>query len=61
MVYIDSVFVLNALADYLLVYAAAQLAGARLRRIRFLLAAPLGEPMPWRYFCRGWGGCPRRR
>lgn len=41
-VYIDSVFVLNTLVDYLLLLATAQLAGARLRRLRFLLGALLG-------------------
>lgn len=41
-VYVDSVFVLNALVDYLLVYAAAQLSGVRLRRWRFAAAALFG-------------------
>lgn len=54
-VYIDSVFVLNALADYLLVYAAAQLAGARLRRLRFLLAALLGGAYAAAAFLPGLG------
>ena len=39
-VYVDSVFVLNALMDYLLVLCAARLAGIPLRRRRYLLAAP---------------------
>jgi stage II sporulation protein GA (sporulation sigma-E factor processing peptidase) len=54
-VYIDSVFVLNALADYLLVYAAAQLAGTRLRRLRFLLAALLGGAYAVAVFLPGLG------
>ena len=54
-VYIDSVFALNALADYLLVYAAAQLAGARLRRGRFLLAALLGGAYAAAVFLPGLG------
>lgn len=54
-VYIDSVFLLNALADYLLVYAAAQLAGARLRRLRFLLAALLGGAYAVAVFLPGMG------
>lgn len=41
-VYVDSVFVLNAMVDYLLLLSTAQLAGTRLRRFRFLLAALLG-------------------
>ncbi len=54
-VYIDSVFALNALADYLLVYSAAQLAGARLRRLRFLLAALLGGAYAAAVFLPGMG------
>lgn len=60
-VYVDSVFVLNALMDYLLVLCAARLAGIPLRRRRYLLAGLLGAPMPWRYFCRGWPFSPQRR
>ena len=41
-VYIDRVFVLNLLVDYLLLLAAARLAGAPLRRGRFALCACLG-------------------
>lgn len=54
-VYIDSVFVLNALVDYLLIYAAAQLAGVRLRRLRFLLAALLGGTYAVAVFLPGLG------
>ena len=41
-VYLDSVFVLNALTDYFLLLATAQLAGVPLRRRRFVLSAVLG-------------------
>jgi len=41
-VYIDSVFTLNALMDYLLLLATARLAGVTLRRRRYLLGALLG-------------------
>ena len=41
-VYIDSVFVLNALMDYLLLLATARLAGIPLRRRRYVLAGLLG-------------------
>ena len=41
-VYIDSVFVLNALIDYLLLLTAAYLAGIPLQRRRYLIAALLG-------------------
>ena len=46
-VYVDSVFVLNALMDYLLVLCAARLAGIPLRRRRYLLAGC------WGRLCRG--------
>lgn len=41
-VYIDSVFTLNAVMDYLLLVCTARLAGRPLRRGRYLLAALLG-------------------
>ena len=41
-VYIDSVFLLNALTDYLLLLLTARLAGLRLRRGRYALAGLLG-------------------
>ena len=41
-VYADSVFVLNAATDYLLLLVTARLAGIPLRRRRFLLSALLG-------------------
>lgn len=41
-VYLDSVFFLNALLDYLLVLSAARLAGIPLRRGRYLLCGVLG-------------------
>ena len=41
-VYLDSVFVLNTLMDYLLILATARLAGIALHRRRYWLAAILG-------------------
>lgn len=41
-VYADSVFILNAVTDYLLLLATARLAGIPLRRRRFLFSALLG-------------------
>ena len=41
-IYVDSVFLLNTAADYLLLLSAASLAGIPLHRIRYLLAALLG-------------------
>ncbi len=41
-IYLDSVWVLNTLMDYLLLLATAQLAGLPLRRRRLLIAAALG-------------------
>ena len=42
-IYLDTLFLLNALVDYLLLLAAARLAGEPLRRVRFALGAGLGE------------------
>ena len=41
-IYLDTLFLLNALVDYLLLLAAARLAGEPLRRLRFALGAALG-------------------
>ncbi len=41
-IYIDTLFLLNALVDYLLLLAAARLAGEPLRRWRFALGAGVG-------------------
>ncbi|MBR5572480.1 MAG: sigma-E processing peptidase SpoIIGA [Oscillospiraceae bacterium] len=41
-VYIDRVFVLNALVDYLLLLTTASMAGVPLRRLRFMLLSLLG-------------------
>lgn len=41
-VYIDAVFVLNAVVDYLLLLTTAALAGTPLRRLRFAFVAALG-------------------
>lgn len=41
-IYIDSVFLLNFVIDYLLVLASAQVCGVRLRRLRYISAALAG-------------------
>ena len=41
-IYVDTLFLLNATVDYLLLLAAARLAGEPLARLRFLLGAALG-------------------
>jgi len=41
-IYVDTLFLLNAIVDYLLLLAAARLAGEPLRRVRFALGAALG-------------------
>ena len=41
-IYIDTLFLLNAVVDYLLLLAAARLAGEPLHRMRFALGAGLG-------------------
>jgi stage II sporulation protein GA (sporulation sigma-E factor processing peptidase) len=55
-VYLDLLFLLNALADYVLLFVAGRLAGARVRHLRLIGAAALGglyacaEPLgilPW--------------
>lgn len=59
-VYIDSVFVLNTLMDYLLILATAHLAGIPLRRKRYFLSALLGGAyavsvfLPHCGFLAGW-------
>lgn len=53
-VYIDEVFGLNFLMDYLLLLCAARLAGESLRRFRFLLAAVLGGLYAAASFLPGW-------
>ena len=54
-VYIDSVFVLNAAMDYLLLLLAARLAGLPLRRKRYLLAALAGGAYAAAVFFPGCG------
>lgn len=54
-VYVDSVFVLNALMDYLLLLATAHLAGVPLHRRRYLLAALLGGAYAVAVFLPGCG------
>ena len=41
-VYLDTLFLLNALVDYLLLLACARLAGERLRRLRLAAGAAAG-------------------
>ena len=41
-IYVDTLFLLNAMVDYLLLLAAARLAGEPLTRLRFLRGALLG-------------------
>ena len=41
-IYVDTLFLLNGIIDYLLLLAAARLAGEPLRRLRFGAAAALG-------------------
>ena len=54
-IYIDSVFVLNALMDYLLLLSAARLAGLPLRRGRYALAALAGGAYAAAVFLPGMG------
>ncbi len=54
-VYIDEVFLLNALVDYLLLLSAAKLAGEPLHRLRMALGALLGGLYAAFVFLPGWG------
>lgn len=54
-IYIDSVFVLNALMDYLLLLCAARFAGLPLRRGRYVLAALAGGAYAAAVFLPGLG------
>lgn len=54
-IYIDSVFALNALMDYLLLLSAARLAGLPLRRRRYVLAALAGGAYAAAVFLPGLG------
>lgn len=54
-VYVDSVFVLNAAADYLLLLSTASLAGIPLRRVRYAVAALLGGGYAVAVFLSGMG------
>lgn len=54
-IYIDSVFVLNALMDYLLLLCAARLAGLPLKRGRYALAALAGGAYAAAVFLPGLG------
>lgn len=54
-VYIDSVFVLNAVMDYLLCLVTGRLAGIPLRRVRYLLSALAGGAYAAAVFLPGLG------
>lgn len=54
-VYLDKVFLLNALVDYLLLLCSARMAGEPLRRGRMALAAVLGGVYAGAVFLPGWG------
>lgn len=54
-VYIDSVFILNTVMDYLLLLATGRLAGVPLRRRRYILAALAGGAYAVAVFLPGWG------
>lgn len=54
-IYIDSVFTLNALMDYLLLLSAARLAGLPLRRRRYVCAALIGGAYAAAVFLPGLG------
>lgn len=53
-IYVDTLFLLNALVDYLLLLAAARLAGEPLRRRRFALGGALGGLYAVAIFLPGW-------
>lgn len=54
-VYIDEVFLLNGIIDYLLLLSAARLAGEPFRRLRLGLGAVLGGAYAAAVFLPGWG------
>ena len=54
-VYIDEVFALNAVMDYLLLLSSARLAGEELRRGRMILGAVLGGLYAAAFLLPGWG------
>ena len=54
-IYVDTLFLLNAVIDYLLILAAARLAGEPLRRGRFALGAALGGMYAVAIFLPGLG------
>jgi len=60
-VYVDSVFVLNTVMDYLLLLSTARLTGVPLRRRRYLLAALAGGVYAVAVFLPGGGFWPRHR
>ena len=59
-IYVDTLFLLNAIVDYLLLLCSARLAGERLSRLRFALGALLGaEDFGGAgSLCHGWSALP---
>ena len=54
-IYVDTLFLLNAIVDYLLLLCSARLAGERLSRLRFALGALLGGLYAVALFLPGFG------
>lgn len=57
-VYIDALFLLNLIVNYLLLLAAARLAGEPLRRLRLAAGAALGGLYAAAIFSRAWAFSP---
>ena len=53
-IYVDTLFLLNTMVDYLLLLASARLAGEPLARLRFALGAVLGGLYAVAIFLPGW-------
>ena len=58
-IYVDTLFLLNGVIDYLLLLAAARLAGEPLLRWRFALGGALGFGLYW-LVSRRWPGVAER-
>lgn len=57
-IYVDTLFLLNTMVDYLLLLASARLAGEPLARLRFALGAVLGGLYAVAIFLPGWAFWP---
>lgn len=57
-IYVDTLFLLNTMVDYLLLLASARLAGEPLARLRFALGLSWADCTRWPSFCRGWAFWP---